>query len=420
MMLDFNQKDKQILRELAKRVAEIASLPEQKEKISMWKRLNRLQSVKPLVWINEIPWHEMDVNQELQLLTSNDFCRKQEWDLRSTLYQWEHMRGDMVVEPVLYSPLIIHDSGFGIQEDVDILRTDKNNEVVSRHFNAQIREKEDIEKIKMPVVYHDVEATIEHEQLMQDIFGNILTIKRRGAAGFWFAPWDELIRWWGVQDALTDLYLRPEMVHKAMDRLVKAYLCRLDQYEDMGLLSLNNVNNRIGSGGLGFTDELPSLDFDAEQVRPKDLWGCGTAQIFSEVSPKMHEEFALQYEIRWMKRFGLNYYGCCEPLHKKIHMLEQIPNLRKISMSRWINVEEAAACMGNRFVFSYKPNPAIFASDQWKPKEAEKELTYVLDIAKQHGCIVEIIMKDISTLRYQPRKLWEWAKLASSITEKYS
>ena len=44
------------------------------------------------------------------------------------------------------------------------------------------------------------------------------------------------------------------------------------------------------------------------------MWGCSNAQIFSEVSPKMHWEFALEHDLRWLRRWGLNYYGCCEPL----------------------------------------------------------------------------------------------------------
>ena len=56
-----------ILRELAKKKADIAALPVQKEKIGMWKKLNSLEKTRPLVWINEIPWHEMDFEDELML-----------------------------------------------------------------------------------------------------------------------------------------------------------------------------------------------------------------------------------------------------------------------------------------------------------------------------------------------------------------
>jgi len=114
----------------------------------------------------------------------------------------------------------------------------------------------------------------------------------------------------------------------------------------------------------------------------------------------------LRYELRWMNRFGLNYYGCCDVLHRKMAIMEKIPNLRKVSMSPFINPDEAVANVGNRYVFSYKPNPAVLAEDTWHLDKAEHELENVLSKAKAHGCVVEVIMKDISTVRYQPQRLW--------------
>ena len=221
-----------------------------------------------------------------------------------------------------------------------------------------------------------------------------------------------------VQEAMMDLILRPELVHMAIDRLVSAYLHRLDQWEALGVLALNNGNLRIGSGGLGYTDELPGNDYDPAHIRPHNLWGCATAQIFSEVSPEMHEEFALQYERRWLERFGLTYYGCCEPLHRKIDMLKSVRNLRKVSMSPWIDVEEAAEAVGNDYVFSFKPNPAILAEDEFSADRAREYLRDALE--KTRGCVVEIIMKDISTVRYDPPRLWEWARIASEVAEEFA
>jgi len=413
-----SKQDKQILRELAKKYMELASLPVNKEKTEMWKHINMLKDEKPMVWINQVPWHEMDVNGELTIRTSNEFCRSLETFLRQQIYQFEHMRCDMVLEPVLQCPLVIEDTGFGITEDVDIVNTDINNSVVSRHFKIQIRDEEDLEKIKYPVVTYDEKATEENYSTMLDIFQDIIPVEKSGMRGFWFAPWDELVRWWGIQEVFIDMYDRPELVNKAMARFVDAWLRRLEQYEKLNLLDLNNINEPVGSGAYGYTDELPGRDNKPEVVRPSHLWGSAAAQIFSDVSPRMHEEFALSHEIRWLERFGLTYYGCCEPLHRKIHILEKIPNLRKISMSRWINVDEAVSQIGRKYVFSYKPNPAVFAYDVWNPDEARAELETVLKKAK--GCIVEIIMKDISTVRYEPQRLWEWAKIAEEVTNKYA
>ena len=412
--------DKKVLRTLGERLAIIAALPVQPETASKWRAVNGLKDVKPMVWINEVPWHEMNDTDELHLQTTSEWARYHEWEMRKRLYQWEHMPADMVVEPVVWSPLVVHNTGFGIVEDVDVAVTDEASSVVSRHFKIQIRDEDDLEKIKVPVVTQDTAASEEQYEQLAEIMDGVIEVKKLGANGFWFwfAPWDEMIRWWGVQEAMVDLYDRPEFVHKAIDKLVNAYLRTLDQFEEQNLLTLNNTF-RTGSGGFGYTDELPPPDYDPAHVRAKDLWGSGAAQIFSDVSPRMHWEFSLQYELRWMSRFGLTYYGCCDPLHRKMGILEKIPNLRKVSMSPFINIDEAVANVGSRYVFSYKPNPAVFAETTWNLDKARHDLKTVLDKAKAHECVVEVIMKDISTVRYEPQRLWQWAQMARELTGQY-
>jgi hypothetical protein len=132
----------------------------------------------------------------------------------------------------------------------------------------------------------------------------------------------------------------------------------------------------------------------------------------------MHEEFGIHYELNWLEKFGLAYYGCCEPLHDRIELLEKIPNLRKISMSPWANLREAVRKMENRYVVSLKPNPAVLAYDVWEPDVARNELKERLNEAG--GCNVEVIMKDISTVRYEPQRLWEWANIAEEVTHCYA
>ncbi|HRR92038.1 MAG TPA: hypothetical protein P5253_07180 [bacterium] len=419
--MEIDKRDKQILRSLASRLADIASLPVQKEKAQMWERLNKLEPVKPMVWINEVPWHEMNVDEGLTLQCRDEFCRKVEQYLLETLYQWKHLRGDMVIEPKIYCPKVIRDTGFGIKEESDIVRIDSNNPIVSRHFHPQIEDEDDIEKIKDPEVIYDEETTELIYQSMCEIFDRILPVEKRGVPGFWFAPWDDLVTWWGVENLMMDLVERPDFVHKVIDRLVGAHLYRLDQYEKLGLLSLNNGPVRVGSGGYGYTDELPKPGYDPAHIRSIDLWGCATAQIFVAVSPQMHEEFAVKYEKRWLDRFGLSYYGCCEPLHRKMDMLRRnIPNLRKVSMNFRIDVDEAVEAVGRDYVFSYKPNPAILAEAVWDVDKARAELENVLKKTKAKGCMVEVIMKDISTVNYEPNRLWEWAEMASELTEEYS
>jgi len=407
--------DKNVLRELGRRQAEIGNLPVQKEKAALWRQLNGLTRTRPLVWINEIPWWEMNFDDELTLRTEDEFCRGIETGLRRTLYQWDHMRADMVVDPEIQCPYAVRDTGFGLE--VNAVRSDAEG-MTAADYLPVIKTEEDIEKIQMPTVTVDGEATERNYQAMCEIFDGVLPVEKIGVTHMWCAPWDILIQWWGITELYMDMIDRPQFVHQGISRMMDALVARLDQLEEQCALSAGNNSHRVGSGGLGITDELPGSDFDPRHVRPINQWGTATGQIFSEVSPDMHEEFCLQYERRWLERFGLNCYGCCEPLHNKIHLLRTIPRLRRISMSTWVDVSVAAERIGADFVFSYKPNPAVLATDGWNPEVARAELRRVLE--QTRGCVVELILKDISTVRNDPPRLWKWADLAMGVAEGFS
>ncbi|MCU0917432.1 MAG: hypothetical protein MUC88_23130 [Planctomycetes bacterium] len=408
--------DKDILRRLASELADIAALPIHREKARLWRDLNDLKSVRPMVWINEICWHEMNVDDELTLRCSHPWAQDQERELRRALYQWRHLPADMIVNDYLVSPILYHSTDFGITEDVDVVKTDESSDVVSRHFKVQIADFGDLEKIRMPVVTRYDRATALHYGAMCEVYQGILPVRKEGQSHIWFTPWDYLIRWWGIEQAMMDLIERPDLVHAAVDRLVDAWMVELDQFEAQNLLALDCNNTRIGSGGYGYTSRLPGADFDPARVRPHNMWGCSNAQIFSTVSPRMHWEFALEHDLRWLQRWGLTYYGCCEPLSGKIEILRRIPNLRKISVSPWCDNRRIVEQVGGDYVLSRKPSPAIFAENTWDRERARAELLEFLDAAGG-SCHLEFIMKDISTVRYQPQRLWDWASLAMETVE---
>ncbi|MDP3177807.1 MAG: hypothetical protein Q8M76_07875 [Spirochaetaceae bacterium] len=407
------------LRRLGGELARIAALGVQREKAQLWRRLNDLDSARPMVWINEIPWHEMDVDGELELACSHPWARELETRLRRTIYQWRHMAADMVVSPYIECPLAIHSTDFGIHEEVDVARTDAKNEIVSRHFHIQIRDFEDLEKIRMPKVIHYAKATEASYETMKRLFDGIMPVRKMGQTHIWFTPWDYLIRWYGIQEAMIDLIDRPDLVNAAVERMVDAWMTELDQFVGQNLLSLDCDNTRIGSGGYGYTSALPAPGFEPDRVRPIDMWGCSNAQIFSEVSPDMHWEFALRHDLRWLERWGMTYYGCCEPLLNKIGLLRRIPNLRKVSVSPWNDYARIMPELGADYVASVKPSPAIFAADSWDPDGARATLERAI-AAGDGACHVEFIMKDVSTVRYRPQLLWEWSRIAMEVAQESS
>ncbi len=415
--MKLSPQDREVLRDLATQYAELASLPVHKEKAEMWRKCNDLETgVRPMVYANEVCWNEMNVNDELTCVCTNEQARGLERWMRQEMYQFRHFPGDMILDDFIPCYKVWSSTGFGVDEDVDVVKTDDTSSVVSRHFHRQILEPEDIDKIKMPIVEYHEEETKQLHDLYEGAVGDIFPVKLLGRRGNWCAPWDFLIRLWGVQEAMIDLIERPDMVNAIVDKTTMVLVRELELLDEMNLLDRNDNNTRVGTGGYGYTKDLPGDDFDPSHIKPINKWGGAMAQIFSEVSPEMHWEFALQHEIKFMERFGMNYYGCCEPLDRKIEMSKRIPNLRKISMSPWTDPEVAAPEIGRSLVYSFKPNPAIVAEDVWRPQQARAEIREVLEKAK--GCNIEIIHKDISTVRYEPQRLWEWTAIAVEEAER--
>ncbi len=410
--MDGSVKDRNILRNLAKKVADIANMPQQETKRQMWFRHNSLERTKPIVLIfPEGAWEELVGERDLE--TGDVFCRGHELELRRIIYQWEHMQDDNVIEPVIPCPFVIEDTGWGVRQHQIRPEALKG----ATHYEPVIKEEADIDKIRMPHVKVDWETTERNFQKTLEIFKDILAVEKSGPSGFWFAIMDDFATLRGFNNLFLDMVDRPQWVHKVMNKMTEGYLSRLEQLESQNALSLNNRNHYVGSGGVGYTHELPQPDFERDHVRPIDMWGFATTQIFSEVSPAMYEEFAMQYERRFLERFGLNCYGCCEPLDKKLDIVKTIPRLRRVSMSPWVDVEEGVKGLGDKYIFSYKPNPAIIAAESWNPDYVYKHLRDFLQ--KTKGCIVEIIMKDTHTCRNQPGRMWEWVKIAKEVTEEF-
>jgi hypothetical protein len=411
MTLTLSKVDLEVLRTLAQEVAEIAALPVQRETIALWKALNGLRPARPMVLIDQIPWHEMDVDGELVLRTEDAVARAFELTLRQTLYRWRHMRADMVVEPVIDVPKAIRSTGFGVRMEETTLATDPHAEIVSHKYIDQFEDEQTVERIRAPEVDLDAEATAEIEARAHEAFDGILGVRMQG----WlpsFELWDDIVYWRGAQSVLFDLAARPDHMHAIASRYTDARLAMLDQVEEKGLLGREQA--LIHCTG-AWTDELPAPGYDAERPRARDLWTYGMAQILLSVSPAMFEEFEVPYAARWYERFGLAYYGCCDPLHDRVHLVRRIPNVRKVSMSPWADVVVGAAAIGSDYVFSWKPNPALLAAEGWDVEAIEREMRRVVQVCAHAGCPLEITLKDISTVRYRPQRLWQWADIAMRV-----
>jgi hypothetical protein len=317
------------------------------------------------------------------------------------------------VEAFIRVPKAIHNTGFGIGVQENTVATDPQNDVVAHRYLNQFQTMDDLEKVQIPWISHDAAETERRLAVAHELFDGLLEVRAWGADPY-LSLWDPISTWMGVENALYALVDQPDLMHGLVGRLTDGYLSMLDQLESQGLLC--GQQSLIHCTG-AYTDELPAPGYDPARPRTRDLWMFGLAQMFAAVSPKMFKEYEVDYASRICERFGLVYYGCCDPLDKKMAQVRLIPHVRKISMSPWVNQERGAAEIGRDYVFSRKPNPALLAWDTFDPEAVRADLAATRQVCEKYGCPLELILKDISTVRYQPERLFQWATIAMEVVE---
>jgi hypothetical protein len=284
-------------------------------------------------------------------------------------------------------------------------------------------------------------------EALDEALGDILDVKAC------CQPWHanligEACAFRGIDQFMLDMYDRPEWAHQLMDTLAEGAWRQLKSVEEAGVLTLNNGHHYNDSGGIGYSDELPSLPPPpgegrgegavasspssraavgegeggsgvrqpspcaggaASHVRLRDLWGFGVAQEAVGIGPAQHEEFLLNYQLRMLNHYGLNAYGCCEPYHTKYRMLEKVPRLRRVSVSPWSDLATSAEACRDRWIISWKPNPAMVVG-RFDTDWIRQTIRGMLETTR--GCVVEMVHKDTFTVNNDRSRLETWAKIA--------
>lgn len=401
--------DAKILKELGEKIAEIAHLPVQNEKRELWRKNNDLDPVRPMVYIDQLPWHELGKSDELKNQCEDEFLRSIETELLRTLYRWKHFPCDMVVENRLDIPHEIQNLNYGIHILEDVRQTDASNDIVSHKYADQIDTQEKLEALQADKIWVDRKLDEEHFERCSEIFDGILPVRFAGVQ-IHAGVWDRIAQMKPAEAILWDIIDRPDFVKDIVKKFVDLTIATLDQCEEQGLLDpLAQYVHCTGA----YTDDLPKLQ--GANVTAKNVWAFGMAQIFSTVSPDMHDEFEIELVRPLYERFGLLYYGCCEPLEDKIDIIRKLDNVRKISVSPWADAEKSAERMGKDYVMSFKSNPSYIATGGFDDACVKKNIRDAVRAAKGNNTPVEIILKDVSTVSYHLSHIDRWEKTAMEI-----
>ena len=400
--------DATILRGLAGQVAELAARPVEQAKRELWLRHNALEPTRPVIFCDpENGWHEI-IRPE-HLACEGELARAWEFHLRREIFWGSELCDDRVIQPFFDVAHVAAESDWGMHE----------TKVGGDHggaytWDAPLKDYADLPKLRFPQITVDDGATAARAEQAQAIFGDLLTVRVKTSWWWTLGMTWTLVNLRGLEQIMYDMVDAPDDLHRIMAFLRDGTLAKLDWLEAHGLLSLNNDGTYVGSGGFGWTHELPQPDF-AGRVRPCDLWGFAESQETVGVSPAMFAEFVLPYQVPILERFGLNCYGCCEPLDLRWEHVKRIPRLRRVSVSPWSDRRFMAERLGANYILSMKPNPADLARDGFDEARIRAGLRHDLHVTRD--CRVEVIMKDNHTIRDDPRRVVRWVEIAREVAE---
>jgi hypothetical protein len=422
-----SEKDRTIIRDLAAKWMEVASLPVMDERKRLWKAVHDLKAERPVI-LFETDWIEGFV-EEREILCDDPFLRSVEQTMRIRLRQAEELGDDQVIEPHYQLGWQMKFSDYGVP--VEIRSARNKQESIAYSFSFPIATPEDIGKLTKRTFGVDREKSLRLKETLEDVMGDILPVQlgnydpfvyefdvgEYGSLGFngnfFFGLTWQVYRFIGNQGLLYWVYDDPDAIHRLMSYMLEDRIAMFDYCEREGLLALNTDSQMAGPRSYGYVSDLPAAD-SQDEVTLKNLWGWAESQEAANISPAMYGEFVLPYLAKLSERFGLVYYGCCERVDDRLEMIiDAIPNLRSVSISGWSDFAKAAELLGKKYVYSRKPTPAYIsgANPDWDQLEKDMRDTY----AVARDCNVEILFRDVYTINGDRSRLRKWVEMTKSI-----
>lgn len=399
--------DIRILRSLAQAYSEIAGKPVMEQRRDLWRRQNSFHGDRPLIYVRAFAWSEMA--DSACRCTEPFFRRYEDW-FRRHLF-WYSLVDDSVFEPWITVGAVHRCSGWGLAGKRDYADTPGRG---SFKYDYPIKDLDDIDKLTVPVHDIDEEQTRLQAERLYDAIGEIIPINldRSPAYTVWHADLSTDLGYLrGIENFMMDMFDNPEWLHRLVGFMSAGVLRTHDQAEAAGDWGLAAHQNQA----MPYSEELPDPKPNMNGVKRNSLWCFTAAQEFTGVSPAMHEEFLLRYQLPIMKKFGLVSYGCCENLTHKIDMLRQIPNLRRIAVSPMADVALCAEKIASDYILSYRPSPTDMVGYGLDDETVRNLLRN--DLRACRDCHVDITLKDVETVQQDPNRVRHWVELCREVID---
>ncbi len=399
--------DRELVRDLARRVAEIAAAPENARIRKRWCDVNAMRKPdRAPAWCRPVgAWGE--ILPEESLHCTEPWLRSLEREFRRTLVK--HDIDDDSPLDEYFGVGAVFDCAPPGRWGVEIAHQDSGRQGGAWAYDPPLKTEADFDRLRMPRFTYNEAKTQERlsqaEELLGDIFPVRLTCAPPLGATLGTAASD--LR--GLTQMMMDMAAEPELMHRLMAHLRDATLGAMRAADETGLLTRNNTGPMTCSDPVGPDPADGKLGYG-------NLWIMANSQEFDRVSPEMWEEFCLNYQKPIFEQFGLVGYGCCESLTQKIERVLSIPNLRIFVCSAWTDLDKVIERAGSDHVIMWrqKASDVVFPDDTETIRRDLEE-----GLRRLQGCHVQIVLRELQTLAGHPDRLHVWTQLAKEAAAKW-
>lgn len=406
-------RDRTVLRALAKQYRELCDSDSNQERIALWRRLNNMEPCRPLVHCScGLLWDEIVPRLQESRIESTVLRDVERWFLQRL---WEKTIGD---DRVFYPWYTVRADMFMHPEGIWGAALDRVRDETSRGWRNMpvLRKIEDLARLKA-TEHRVMDAHPPLARQLEDLFGDILPIHVNRSTIYPIWGGTDLSEapgaFFGLEELLYALYADPGMVRRFMAFTRDAVLANLLQGEAAGDWSTVESRNY---GTPAYCDDLPDPRANSHGTRLKELCFFTHAQEFEAVSPGQHEEFLLSYQMPIMELFGKVNYGCCETLDTKRDILRRIPNLNKILSGPRSDPALYPERFGHDCIISWRPLASIIS---WPSFDEERQRRQVREgLEKLRGCQVELYMHEPMTVQNDIARISRWAEIAVQEAER--
>lgn len=416
------QSDVSILRELAKQVADLAACQENLEKRKGWYDINDLKTNALPQFIFHL-WQisTPEIFPEICYSCKSVEGRKYELELMQRIFNFLVLKDDNVLEPVInywpeYQLIPFPELPF-------LQHKNKDSEQGSYEIVPSIITYKDGEKLNCdPILKYDKEFSDLKLCEAKEIFEPILTVVK-GPVQAAAKIIDEFSWLRGMEQSYMDMVEEPEWMHQCLQWITNNFIKRFKLLESAGLWGTTDLSTPLGSAGLMYISDMKDWRDEADPAHPSlslaDSWGFTCAELLTCCGNNQHDEFSFAYDKQVMSLFKYINVGCCEVLDKKIRLVSQLGNTRKISVSEWCDVNLAAEEIGSKYVYSYRSAGVPFIGNPWDTNASENEIRNVLLATRRNNCPLEIVMNIGGTFGQGDarQKAQEWSCLVRRLIQ---